>query len=64
MHTQTVPTEALMLKHQTISTHITDQLSIVLAQFHTEILQLPGTILENTIKFWKKITQLFNMLKG
>ena len=35
----TVPTDALVLKHQTISIHSVDWKSIVLVHFHTQILQ-------------------------
>ena len=36
----TVATEALVLKHQAISIHSSDQILIALEQFHTEILHL------------------------
>ena len=36
----TVATDALVLKHQAISTHSADWTIIVLHKFHTEILQL------------------------
>ena len=35
-----VATDALVLKHQTISTHSADEIIFVLDQFHTEILYL------------------------
>ena len=56
----TVATDALVLKHQAISIYNADKIIAVLDQFHTEILQLQGTILENNIHFEKNITQLFN----
>ena len=49
-----VATDALVLKHQAISIYNTHWKLIVLDQFHTEILQQKGTILENKITFWKK----------
>ena len=52
----TVATDVLVLKHQSISIHSADWTIIALDQFHTEILQLQQTILENDeITFWKKI---------
>ena len=37
--TSTVATDALVLKHQGISTHSTDQLLIIMDQFQREVLQ-------------------------
>ena len=41
----TVPTDALVLKQQAISIHSADKISIVLDQFHTEILRVLGNII-------------------
>ena len=50
----TVATDALVLKHQAISTHNTDQASIVLNQFHTNALPLQWTAPQIKFTFWKK----------
>ena len=50
----TVATDALVLKHQAISIHNTDQAFIVLDQFHIKIPHLRWTISRNKITFLKK----------
>ena len=55
----TVATDALVLKHQAISIHSANLTFIVRGWFHTEILLLWVTILENKITWLKKIIQLF-----
>ena len=47
-------TDALVLKHPTISTHSADKLIIVLDQFHTEILHAEWTTQWNKLGFEKK----------
>ena len=37
-YSATVATDALVLKHQTISTHSADKIAIVVSQFHSAIL--------------------------
>ena len=60
VHNQHCGYWCLGAKQQTISTHSADYTFIVLDQFHTEILQLWETILENEITFWEKVnTQMF-----
>ena len=55
-----VATDALVLKHQVISIHSADLISIALGQFQTKMLHL---WCENWIWFWKqKITLFFNGL--
>ena len=49
-----VAIDALVLKHQGISTHSADEILLVLEQLHIEILQLWWTAWENEITFWKK----------
>ena len=55
----TVATDAPVLKHQAISIQNADYIFILFDQFHIKILHLWWTALENKIKFWKKMTQLF-----
>ena len=50
----TVATDALVLKHQTISIHNADYTFIGLDQFHMKILHIRWTASENEITFWKK----------
>ena len=50
-----VATDVLVLKHQAISIHCAELIITGLDQFHTEILQLQGTVWENEIAFWEKI---------
>ena len=58
----TVTSDALVLKHQTISVHSADQISVELDQFQKIyyiywwdlILHLKWTTLEYEIKFWKQ----------
>ena len=45
-----VATDALVLKHQVISTHSTDYIFIVLIQFHSKILQLLSFLIWNVVK--------------
>ena len=54
LHSSTVATDALVVKHQAISIHSIDWMITVSDQFYTEILQLQWTILDNKITFWKK----------
>ena len=49
----TVATDALVLKHQAISTHSVEQVPVVLDQFRMQILHLQQRTLENKIMFWK-----------
>ena len=56
----TVATDALVLKHQAISIHSADQVSIVLAQLHTKMLYLEWPTQQIKILF-KKITHLFKV---
>ena len=60
----TADIDALMQKHQAISIHIADKISIVLEQFHTERLHQKGTALENIITFWKATTIKKQFFKG
>ena len=50
----TLAADALVLKHQAISTHSADWILIVLDYFHAESLHLLWTSLKNEIAFWKK----------
>ena len=50
----TVATDALVLKHQTISTHSSYQICIVFDHFHRKILHLKQTTLEKEIIYLKK----------
>ena len=50
----TLATDALVLQHQVISTHSSDQIFSVLNQFHAKILHLYGITVENNITIWKK----------
>ena len=60
LYTTDEASDALVLKHQAISIHSADQISIAFDLFQTKILHLLWTTLENKIKFWKKqMTQLF-----
>ena len=52
-----VTNEALVLKLLAISIHIAEKIFIVLDQFHAEILQLKGTLLDKKITFIKENTQ-------
>ena len=54
----TVATDALVLKHQAISIHSAEKISIVLDPSHTAISHLQWTTLENRITFWKKKNDL------
>ena len=47
----TVATDALVLKHQAISTHIAEKMFIVLNQFHTQMFGTWWTTSENKITF-------------
>ena len=60
----TVATNALVLKHQGISTHSTDSVFIVLNQFHAKRLTLQCTILETKIVFWRKWSSCSRVNKG
>ena len=53
----TLATDPLLLKHQAISIHSADQISIALDQFQTKILHSWWTL--ETNEHWKKMTQLF-----
>ena len=55
---RTVVTDAQVLNYQAISTHSAHLIFIVRNYFDTELLVM-GSILENEITFWKKITRLF-----
>ena len=55
-------TDALVLKHQAISSHSADKIFILLDHFHIIILHLLLKTLENEITFWKKYTKLFKGL--
>ena len=50
----TVATDALVLKHQAISTRSTDYEFMTWGSFTQEIYHLWETILKNIIPFWKK----------
>ena len=55
----TVATDALVLKHQSISIHSADQISIALDQFQIKYSIHRKQHLWNEITFEKKNTQLF-----
>ena len=42
------------LVHQAISIYNADYIFVLLDQFHTETLELNGTIVENELTFWKQ----------
>ena len=46
---RSLATDSLALKHQTIITHGTDNISIVLHLFHTKISNLQSTVIVNYI---------------
>ena len=50
-------TNALVLKHQTISIHSADLRYIILHQFHTKLLHVLWKISENVVIFWEKKRQ-------
>ena len=56
LSTVTTGWHALMLKHWAIGVQSAESIFFVLALFHTEILYLHGTIWENKITFWKKLS--------
>ena len=55
----TLATDALVLKHQTISILSTDQTFNLLDQFHMKILDFCRTTFGNKITHWKKMIQSF-----
>ena len=50
----TVATDVLVLKHQAISIHNADKISVVVDQLHTHIFLFQWKTPETKIIFWKK----------
>ena len=56
-------TDGLVLKHQAISIHSADEISLVLGQFQTKILHFMSNIRNDKIAHFEKMTQVVNSFR-